>query len=161
MHLMTRSATGTTMRLSAAGQADARLSSEGELMATRRTTMRSRTGTKLYAVRDSSGKFKDIQSYKRAHAADMRKTSKAEAATAGKKTVTAKVAKAAKKASKAVRSQVGKAVAAVKRAAKKMSAVARSSRPKAAVAKKAVKKAAKKVAEKVAKKPAAKKSTGK
>ena len=122
-------------------------------MATRRTTMRSRTGTKLYAVRDSSGKFKDIQSYKRAHAADMRQTSKAEAETASKKTVTAKVAKAAKKASKAVRSQVGKAVAAVKRAAKKMSAAARSAKPKAAAAKKAVKK--------VAKKPAAKKSTGK
>jgi hypothetical protein len=41
-------------------------------MATRRTTLRSRTGTKLYAVRDESGKFKDIQSYKRAHAADLR-----------------------------------------------------------------------------------------
>jgi hypothetical protein len=154
---MTRSAMGSTIRLSAAGQADARLSSEGELMATRRTTMRSRTGTKLYAVRDSSGKFKDIQSYKRAHAADMRQTSKAEAETAAGKTMTKRVAKAAKKASKAVRTQVGKAVAAVKRAAKKMSAAARSAKPKAATAKKAVKKAAKKVA----KKPAAKKSTGK
>jgi len=30
-------------------------------MATRRTTMRSRSGTKLYAVRDDGGKFKDIQ----------------------------------------------------------------------------------------------------
>ena len=47
-------------------------------MATRRTTMRSRTGTKLYAVRDKSGKFKDIQTYKRAHAADLRHKSKAE-----------------------------------------------------------------------------------
>ena len=47
-------------------------------MATRRTTMRSRSGTKLYAVRDKSGKFKDIQTYKRAHAADMRHKSKAE-----------------------------------------------------------------------------------
>ena len=47
-------------------------------MATRRTTMRSRTGTKLYAVRDESGKFKDIQTYKRAHTADMRHKSKAE-----------------------------------------------------------------------------------
>mgnify|MGYP003694810097 CR=1 FL=1 len=37
-------------------------------MATR-TTMRSRSGTKLYAVRDESGQFKDIQTYKRAHSA--------------------------------------------------------------------------------------------
>ena len=47
-------------------------------MATRRTTMRSRSGTKLYAVRDESGQFKDIQTYKRAHAADLRQKSKAE-----------------------------------------------------------------------------------
>ena len=47
-------------------------------MATRRTTMRSKTGTKLYAVRDESGQFKDIQTYKRAHAADLRHKSKAE-----------------------------------------------------------------------------------
>ena len=47
-------------------------------MATRRTTMKSRTGTKLYAVRDDSGKFKDIQTYQRAHAADLHKKSKAE-----------------------------------------------------------------------------------
>jgi hypothetical protein len=33
---------------------------------------------KLYAVRDESGKFKDIQTYKRAHTADMRHKSKAE-----------------------------------------------------------------------------------
>ena len=47
-------------------------------MATRRTTMRSRTGTKRYAVRDEAGQFKDIQTYKRAHYADLRHTSKAE-----------------------------------------------------------------------------------
>jgi hypothetical protein len=46
-------------------------------MATR-TTHRSSKGTKLYAVRDKNGRFKDIQTYKRAHAADMRKTSKKE-----------------------------------------------------------------------------------
>ena len=63
---------------------------------TRRTTLRSRTGTKLYAVRDSSGKFKDIQSYKRAHAADMRKRSQSEAKRATAKKATAK-RKAAKK----------------------------------------------------------------
>jgi len=47
-------------------------------MANKRTTHRSSTGTKLYAVRDSKGRFVDIQTYKRAHAADLRKTSKAE-----------------------------------------------------------------------------------
>jgi len=47
--------------------------------------MRSSKGTKLYAVRDAGGKFKDIQTYKRAHAADMRTKSKAEKATAKKK----------------------------------------------------------------------------
>jgi hypothetical protein len=44
----------------------------------RRTTHRSSTGTKLYAVRDKSGKFKDIQTYERAHRADLAKTSKPE-----------------------------------------------------------------------------------
>ncbi|MCG3133277.1 MAG: hypothetical protein HMLKMBBP_00402 [Planctomycetes bacterium] len=43
-----------------------------------RTTMRSSKGTKLYAVRTKDGKFKDIQTYKRAHAADMRQKSKSE-----------------------------------------------------------------------------------
>jgi uncharacterized protein YjhX (UPF0386 family) len=49
-------------------------------MPTRRTTHRSVKGTKLYAIRDSKGRFKDIQTYKRAHAADMRRKSKAEKA---------------------------------------------------------------------------------
>jgi len=44
----------------------------------KRTTMRSSKGTKLYAVRDASGKFKDIQTYKRAHSADLRRKSKRE-----------------------------------------------------------------------------------
>lgn len=39
----------------------------------KRTTHRSSKGTKLYAKRDKSGKFKDIQTYKRAHSADLRK----------------------------------------------------------------------------------------
>ena len=38
----------------------------------KRTTHRSSKGTKLYAVRDKEGRFKDIQTYKRAHAADLR-----------------------------------------------------------------------------------------
>lgn len=44
----------------------------------RRTTHRSSKGTKLYAVRDKSGKFKDIQTYKRAHGADLKRKSKKE-----------------------------------------------------------------------------------
>jgi hypothetical protein len=47
-------------------------------MAGKRTTHRSVSGTKLYAVRDAKGRFKDIQTYKRAQAADMRTKSKAE-----------------------------------------------------------------------------------
>ena len=39
----------------------------------KRTTHRSKKGSKLYAKRDKAGKFKDIQTYKRAHAADLRK----------------------------------------------------------------------------------------
>ena len=44
----------------------------------RRTTHRSSTGKKLYAVRDAKGKFKDIQSYKRAHGQDVKRSSAAE-----------------------------------------------------------------------------------
>lgn len=41
-------------------------------MASKRTTHRSSTGKKLYAVRDKTGKFKDIQTYKRAHTLDIK-----------------------------------------------------------------------------------------
>jgi hypothetical protein len=54
----------------------------GDIMA-KRTTMRSSKGTKLYAVRDKKGRFKDIQTYKRAHTLDMKRKSKSE--SAGKK----------------------------------------------------------------------------
>ena len=47
-------------------------------MPIKRTTHRSRTGTKLYAVRDSKGRFKDIQTYKRAHSMDIKRKSKKE-----------------------------------------------------------------------------------
>jgi hypothetical protein len=43
---------------------------------TRRTTHRSSTGTKLYAVRDAKGRFKDIQTFKRAHGSDIKRKSK-------------------------------------------------------------------------------------
>jgi uncharacterized protein YjhX (UPF0386 family) len=49
-------------------------------MPAKRTTHRSSKGTKLYAVRDAKGRFVDIQTFKRAHAADMRRKSKAEIA---------------------------------------------------------------------------------
>ncbi len=48
------------------------------MAASKRTTHRSSKGAKLYAVRDKQGRFKDIQTYKRAHGADLRKKSKAE-----------------------------------------------------------------------------------
>ncbi len=54
-------------------------------MPAKRTTMRSSKGTKLYVVRDSKGRFKDIQSYKRSHAMDMKRRSKAETAARAKK----------------------------------------------------------------------------
>ena len=44
----------------------------------KRTTHRSSKGKKLYAVRDASGRFKDIQTYERSHRADLARTSKAE-----------------------------------------------------------------------------------
>jgi hypothetical protein len=43
-----------------------------------RTTHRSSAGKKLYAVRDAKGRFKDIQTFKRAHAADIARKSKSE-----------------------------------------------------------------------------------
>jgi uncharacterized protein YjhX (UPF0386 family) len=45
----------------------------------RRTTHRSSKGTKLYAVRDAKGRFKDIQTYERAHRADLAATASSEA----------------------------------------------------------------------------------
>jgi DNA-binding protein HU-beta len=67
----------------------------------RRTTHRSSKGKKLYAARDASGRFKDIQTYERSHRADLARSSKAETkANARKKTGARKKAgrrKAAKK----------------------------------------------------------------
>ena len=51
-------------------------------MPVKRTVMRSSKGKKHYAVRDASGRFKDIQSYKKAHGADIKRKSKAEVAKA-------------------------------------------------------------------------------
>jgi hypothetical protein len=49
-----------------------------QIMPAKRTTHRSSKGTKLYAVRDKEGKFKDIQTYKKAHGSDIKRKSKAE-----------------------------------------------------------------------------------
>jgi len=45
---------------------------------TKRTTHRSSKGTKLYAVRDKEGQFKDIQTYKKAHGQDIKRKAKKE-----------------------------------------------------------------------------------
>jgi hypothetical protein len=66
----------------------------------RRTTHRSRKGKKLYAVRDKGGRFKDIQTYERAHRADLARTAKAEAPRRRKK---AAKKKARRKAARAKR----------------------------------------------------------
>jgi hypothetical protein len=52
-------------------------------MPVKRTTHRSSSGKKLYAVRDSKGRFKDIQTYKRAHSQDLKRRSKSELAKKG------------------------------------------------------------------------------
>ena len=48
-------------------------------MPSKRTTHRSSAGKKLYAVRDAEGRFKDIQTYARAHAQDIKRGTAAEA----------------------------------------------------------------------------------
>ncbi|HEU4603123.1 MAG TPA: hypothetical protein VFS24_14210 [Steroidobacteraceae bacterium] len=58
-----------------------------------RTTLRSRSGTKLYAKRSKTGRFEDIQSYKRAHGQDVKRSSAAERAAAKKKASKKKTAR--------------------------------------------------------------------
>ncbi len=122
-------------------------------MPTRRTTMRSRSGTKLYAVRDEGGKFKDIQTYKRAHVADMRHTSKAEN-EAAQGPIEKQVRKTASDAVKSIKSSVRGAVAVVQRAAKRAVKRVSSSRP-------AGKKTVKSAVKKTTRKPAAKRTVKK
>lgn len=45
-----------------------------------RTTHRSSGGRKMYAERNKNGQFQDIQSYKRAHGQDVKRSSKEERA---------------------------------------------------------------------------------
>ena len=63
----------------------------------RRTTHRSAKGSKLYAVRAADGTFKDIQTYKRAHGADVKRKSSAETAKAAPKKTTTRARKKASK----------------------------------------------------------------
>jgi len=91
------------------------------MAARKRTTMYSSAGKKLYAVRNTDGTFKDIQTYQRAHRADMAHKSAAEIASAARKAKNT-VKKAAKKAVKAVKKvakKVAKKASVRKRAAKK------------------------------------------
>jgi hypothetical protein len=67
----------------------------------KRTTHRSSAGKKLYAVRTADGQFHDIQTFERAHRADLAKTSAAEAAGATKAATKAATKKPVAKKTKA------------------------------------------------------------
>lgn len=87
----------------------------------KRTTHRSSAGKKLYAVRNADGSFNDIQTYERAHRADLAQTSEAEAAQAAAQgVVKAAGRKKAKKVAKKAAKKAGKKAA--KKAGKKKSA---------------------------------------
>ena len=75
----------------------------------KRTTHRSSAGKKLYAVRDAKGRITDIQTFERAHRADLAKKSKDEEG-GGKKAAKKGRKKAAKKAAtqKAGRKKAGR-----------------------------------------------------
>lgn len=126
-------------------------------MAQRRTTHRSSKGTKLYAVRKEDGTFADIQTYKRAHAADLRRSAAGET-SAKSKAATSPAKKAVKqavdagsgllaRAKKAVAGMVDKVSAATKPAKKD---AARKPAAKKATAKRPAKKTGRKAAKKAA-----------
>jgi hypothetical protein len=77
---MKRESAQATPSPSASAQQPAQSTKKETAMAQKRTTHRSTSGTKLYAVRNADGTFKDIQTYKRAHGQDVKRTSKAEKA---------------------------------------------------------------------------------
>ena len=106
----------------------------------RRTVMYSTGGKKLYAVRDASGKFKDIQQYSRAHAMDIKRGSSAETKAAAKKTAK----KAAKKAA-TVKKAAAKKTTAKKATAKKATKRATTAKKAAGGIVKSLKRALKKV----------------
>lgn len=121
-------------------------------MATRRTTLRSRSGKKLYAVRNADGSFKDIQTYQRAHAADLRQTSKDEAAA---KSTSGKARKAVTKTAKQAAGVAGRLFAEAKKVVKRVAKSVGAAKP---VATKTAKKTAKKVAAKKTVRKATKKT---
>jgi len=106
----------------------------------RRTVMYSTGGKKLYAVRDASGKFKDIQQYSRAHAMDIKRGSSAETKAAAKKAVKKAVKKAA-----TVKKSAAKKSAAKKSAAKKVTKRATTAKKATGGIVKSLKRALKKV----------------
>ena len=79
----------------------------------KRTTHRSSKGKKLYAVRDKSGQFKDIQTYESAHRADLAQSSK------GEKKTKAKAKRKAKRKAKAKKKTARRKVAKKKTARRK------------------------------------------
>ena len=92
-------------------------------MAKKRTTHRSSAGKKLYAVRDADGRFEDIQTFERAHRADLAKKSAEEGEGGAKKPARKKARKkaGAKKATrkKATRKKAGRKKAGRKKAGRK------------------------------------------
>ena len=126
-------------------------------MATPRTTKKSRTGTTRHAVRESSSKFKNMENYRRAHAAERHHLSAAQV-RAGLDAVEKKVERAthsaaqlvrcsmqdAVAAGKVVRSSMRQAITAVKRAtrrvAKRVSAATQAMRPATKTAKQSARK---------------------
>jgi len=95
-------------------------SPQEKIMAMRRTTMYSGAGKKLYAVRAADGTFKDIQTYERAHRADMAHKSAAEKKTAAVRKAVVKKAPATKApAKKAAKKAVAKKAPAKKAARRK------------------------------------------
>jgi hypothetical protein len=91
------------------------IKNRGGHMPIKRTVLRSSKGKKLYAVRDANGRFKDIQSYKKAHSMDIKRKSKAELAKAAKAKAKPKVkAKVKAKAKPILKAKVKKIVKAKK-----------------------------------------------
>ena len=74
----------------------------------KRTTHRSTSGKKLYAVRDAGGAFTDIQTFERAHGSDVKRKSKAEIASKAKKKAAPKRAAAKPAAKKPAPKKTGK-----------------------------------------------------
>lgn len=74
----------------------------------KRTVLRSSAGKKLYAVRAADGTFEDIQSYARAHAMDIARSSKAEKSAKKKPSKKKTAKKGAKKTAKKAKKKASK-----------------------------------------------------